>query len=94
MPPDPKFACDLGFLGNRLSDRVADILRQLTPAQATAIGETARKRVFAEHTYSHRTGTIDSREGWRTDPIPDCLTLSLPIKFPRSREMPLLHRIV
>ena len=38
---------------------VARILQQLTPARARAIGEAARKRVLAEHTYERRGALVD-----------------------------------
>ena len=38
---------------------VEEILRSLTPGQAKAIGEQARRRVLAEHTYAHRGIELD-----------------------------------
>jgi spore maturation protein CgeB len=53
---------------------VADHLARLTPERARAIGEAARRRVIAEHTYAHRVQTLESVLGfarygsfpWRT----------------------------
>lgn len=38
----------------RNGDEVAELLGELTTERAGAIGESARRRVLAEHTYSHR----------------------------------------
>ncbi len=39
---------------------VADCLTSLTPGRARAIGEAARRRILAEHTYSRRAAEIDT----------------------------------
>jgi spore maturation protein CgeB len=39
---------------------VAEHLRALTPERARAIGEAARRRILAEHTYSHRAAQLDT----------------------------------
>ena len=38
---------------------VAEHLKALTPERARALGEAARERVLAEHTYSHRAEEVD-----------------------------------
>ncbi|MGH9457355.1 MAG: CgeB family protein [Thermoanaerobaculia bacterium] len=38
---------------------VARFLRELTPARARDVGEAARKRVLAEHTYAHRAEEVE-----------------------------------
>jgi spore maturation protein CgeB len=38
---------------------VAELVEQLDPAQARAIGEAARRRVLAEHTYAHRAVEVE-----------------------------------
>jgi spore maturation protein CgeB len=40
-------------------DEVADLLRGLTPGRARAIGDAARRRVLAQHTYAHRVAQLD-----------------------------------
>lgn len=40
---------------------VAEILRQLTPERARAIGEAALRRVLADHTYASRAAMLDDR---------------------------------
>ena len=40
--------------------QVAEHLRQLTPERARRIGEAARRRVLAEHTYAHRAAQVES----------------------------------
>ena len=39
---------------------VADIVERLDPLRAREVGEAARKRVLAEHTYSHRAEQVDA----------------------------------
>lgn len=39
---------------------VAEHLRALTPARARAIGEAARRRILAEHTYARRGAAVDA----------------------------------
>jgi spore maturation protein CgeB len=39
---------------------VADILKELTPEKARAIGEAALVRVMAEHTYRLRGAQVDA----------------------------------
>jgi spore maturation protein CgeB len=41
-------------------DEVADLLRGLTQEQAHAIGEAARARILASHTYDHRADQVDA----------------------------------
>jgi spore maturation protein CgeB len=43
----------------RSGDDVARLLRELEPARAHAIGQRARLRVLAEHTYGHRAGEVE-----------------------------------
>jgi len=40
-------------------DEVASHLEELTPARARRIGEAARRRVLAEHTYAHRAAQVE-----------------------------------
>jgi len=47
----------------RSGSEVAQILRSLTPDRAHAIGEAARKRVNAEHTYTHRAAQLEALLG-------------------------------
>ena len=44
----------------RDGQEVADLLAALTPEQARAIGEAARRRVLAEHTYARRADEADA----------------------------------
>ena len=46
---------------------VADLLEALTPARAQAIGNRARHRILAEHTYAHRAAQFDAilASGWK-----------------------------
>jgi spore maturation protein CgeB len=37
---------------------VAEQIRSLTPARARAIGDAARRRVLASHTYAHRATQV------------------------------------
>jgi len=39
-------------------EAVAAHLDRLTPARGRSIGEAARKRVLAEHTYGHRAAQV------------------------------------
>ena len=39
---------------------VADHLRQLTPERARTIGDAARRRIIADHTYSRRGAQVDA----------------------------------
>ena len=43
----------------RDGQEVADLLQGLTPARARVIGEAARRRVMAEHTYAQRAVIVD-----------------------------------
>jgi spore maturation protein CgeB len=47
-------------------DRVAAYLEQLAPERARAIGQAARRRVLAEHTYDRRAAQVEAvlREQW------------------------------
>ena len=47
-------------LGARDGADVAEHLRALTPGRARAIGEAARIRVLAEHTYAQRAAILDA----------------------------------
>jgi spore maturation protein CgeB len=49
----------LEVLVARDGEEVAELLRQLTPRRARMIGEAARLRVLAEHTYEHRVAQLD-----------------------------------
>jgi spore maturation protein CgeB len=40
-------------------DEVAEIVHDLTPERATAIGRAAYRRVIAEHTYDHRAAEVE-----------------------------------
>ena len=40
-------------------EAVASLLEKLTPARARRIGEAARRRVVAEHTYAHRAEQVE-----------------------------------
>ncbi len=40
--------------------QVAEHLRELTPERARRIGEAARQRVLAEHTYAHRAAQVET----------------------------------
>jgi spore maturation protein CgeB len=42
------------------ADAVAEQLAQLTPERARRIGEAARQRILAEHTYAHRARTVSA----------------------------------
>lgn len=42
---------------------VIDCVRSLTPARARSIGEGARRRVLAEHTYTHRASELEELFG-------------------------------
>jgi spore maturation protein CgeB len=50
---------DIEVLVARDGEEVADLLRNLTPRRARMIGEAARLRVLAEHTYEHRVAQLD-----------------------------------
>ncbi len=39
--------------------QVAALVEDLDPARARALGEAARRRVLAEHTYAHRAGEVE-----------------------------------
>jgi len=39
---------------------VAEHMRQLTPSKARTIGDAARKRILAEHTYTHRATQLEA----------------------------------
>ncbi|MBP2310619.1 glycosyltransferase [Azospirillum melinis] len=53
-------APDEEILVARDGQDVTDHLRALTPARARAIGEAARRRVLAEHTYARRGVEVDA----------------------------------
>lgn len=44
----------------RSGDDVIEYLQSLSVEEAAAIGEAARKRLLAEHTYAHRAETVES----------------------------------
>lgn len=50
---------DQEVLVARNGEEVVEHLRQLTPERAKAIGEAARLRVLAEHTYRHRAEEVE-----------------------------------
>jgi spore maturation protein CgeB len=39
---------------------VADMLDRLTPERAHAIADAARRRILAQHTYTHRAKEVDA----------------------------------
>jgi spore maturation protein CgeB len=41
-------------------DQVADRLQALTPDEARRMGEAARRRILAEHTYDHRAAQVEA----------------------------------
>jgi spore maturation protein CgeB len=41
-------------------EEVIDHIRALTRGRARAIGDAARRRVLAEHTYAHRAETVEN----------------------------------
>ncbi|MGB8167915.1 MAG: glycosyltransferase [Chthoniobacteraceae bacterium] len=53
------FEPDAEILVARDGEDVADQLAALTQAQARAIGEAARRRALAEHTYAHRAQLLE-----------------------------------
>ena len=53
---EPGHAC----LTARNGDEVVEHLRALTPEQARLIGQAARQRVLAEHTYAHRAAQVEA----------------------------------
>jgi spore maturation protein CgeB len=53
---DPGHEC----LTVRNGDEVVKHLRALTPEQAHLIGQAARQRVLAEHTYAHRAAQVEA----------------------------------
>ena len=53
---DPEYEC----LTVRNGDEVLKHLRALTPEQARLIGQAARQRVLAEHTYAHRAAQVEA----------------------------------
>jgi spore maturation protein CgeB len=44
----------------RGGEEVAERLRELTPERARQVGEAARRRVLAEHTYAHRAAQVET----------------------------------
>jgi len=44
----------------RDGDAVAELLEQLTPVRAAAIGRAARRRLLSEHTYAHRAAQVEA----------------------------------
>ena len=44
----------------RSGQEVAEIMKQITPEQARAIGDAARQRVLTDHTYQQRGGMVDA----------------------------------
>jgi spore maturation protein CgeB len=51
---------DREILVARDGAEVVEILRRLTGEQAQAIGQAARERILAEHTYSHRVAQVEA----------------------------------
>src|SRR5690606_12033760 len=49
----------------RSGEEVADCLRAVGPEAARAIGERARRRMLAEHTYAHRAAVVEEALGHR-----------------------------
>jgi spore maturation protein CgeB len=49
---------------------VADQIRALTPRRAAEIGQAARRRILAEHTYDHRAAQVEALLG----PVPQGLS--------------------
>jgi spore maturation protein CgeB len=47
---------------------VSDYLRGLTPERARAIGQSARKRILGEHTYTHRAAQLETILGLQRRP--------------------------
>jgi spore maturation protein CgeB len=39
---------------------VVELFRTLTPERAASIGQRARQRVLAQHTYEHRAAQVES----------------------------------
>ena len=68
--------------------RSPSIVRQLTPARARAIGEAARVRILAEHTYARRGAQVDAllREeaGRKRDGASHERTTSAPLRWSSS----------
>jgi spore maturation protein CgeB len=44
----------------RDGDAVAELLEQLTPVRAAAVGRAARRRLLSEHTYAHRAAQVEA----------------------------------
>jgi spore maturation protein CgeB len=51
---------ELEVLLARNGSEVSDYLRGLTPQRARAIGQAARRRLLAEHTYTHRAAQLEA----------------------------------
>ena len=49
---------DIEVLVAASGDEVAEQVQRLTPRRARAMGEAARRRVLAAHTYAHRAGEV------------------------------------
>src|SRR5690606_32240729 len=57
---DQFFEPDTEILVARDGAQVAELLAGLTPERARRIGEAARRRVLADHTYAARVRTLES----------------------------------
>jgi spore maturation protein CgeB len=55
-------------LAARDGAEVAELVGALTPERARRIGEAARRRVLAEHTYARRAETVEAALGLRSAP--------------------------
>ena len=60
------FEPDAELLTARTGDEVAEHVRTLTPERAKRIGESALRRVLAEHTYDHRAAELEAVLNGRT----------------------------
>jgi spore maturation protein CgeB len=64
------FAPGTEVLVARSGDEVAEHVRALHASRAREIGQAARRRVFAEHTYAHRAAQLDTvLEGCQRAPL-------------------------
>jgi spore maturation protein CgeB len=41
-------------------EQVTELLAELTPARARAIGDAARRRLLEQHTYAHRAEQVEA----------------------------------
>ncbi len=54
------FEPEVEILVAKNGEEVAELLAELTPARARRIGDAARRRALAEHTYTHRAGKVEA----------------------------------